>query len=448
VRLALRLVAVGIVVLASLLYAGGVQIGTRNDEIASYSIGETAVRLVERLDDLSALLGGYHVGEASGANRAVAQTIAGMLAGFDKDAIAGGLSADVPESQIQQLQGDWTAAGRRPADATLVRLTNETMRESYLRVGTIAIMRGSETDADAVLAEASLQAVPDAGAQFARITSMLLAVAPKGGSDQLPRAALGAMYADASSTVNVALEPRWFADLPPDVQVDADAARADAGAFLERFRFHIERGDALTRRAELLTSARVASGRLASLETALLPLIRQRLADAEQRARREIGLIVGLMAAIIAVVALLSFQVLRSQLRSRRTRTAFQHQATHDALTGLPNRRAFVQAASKAVAAWTPVNDRTSWILSIDLDNFKEVNDRYGHQAGDEFLVAAAQRLHGATPLGDLVARVGGDEFAVLVHHYDPDSTHALNVGEAICDAFKEPIRLEGVEHR
>ena len=120
----------------------------------------------------------------------------------------------------------------------------------------------------------------------------------------------------------------------------------------------------------------------------------------------------------------------------------------HDALTGLPNRRAFTQATAKAVAAWTPVNDRTSWILSIDLDYFKEVNDRYGHQAGDAFLVAASQRLFGATPMGDLVARVGGDEFAVLVHHYDPDSSHAQSVGEAICEAFADPIVVEGVEHR
>jgi diguanylate cyclase (GGDEF)-like protein len=434
--------------LASLLYAGGVQIATRNAEIASYSTGETAVRLVERLDDLSALLAGYHLGEASGNNRAVAQTIAGLLASFDADAVTSKLSDDLPEPQIERLHSDWAAAERRPADGTLVRLTNETMRESYLRVGTIAIMRASETDADAVLAEASLQAVPDANAQFARIMAMLSMPGPKRGSEELARAGLAAMYADARSAANVALEPRWFAAQPPDVRAQADASRSATGSFLELLHAHYVRGDILTHRAQLLASARIASGRLASLETALLPLIRQRLDDAQERARREIALIVGLMAAIIAVVALLSFQVLNSQLRSRRTRSAFQHQATHDALTGLPNRRAFVQAATKAVAAWTPVNDRTSWILSIDFDYFKEVNDRYGHQAGDEFLVAAAQRLHGATPLGNLVARVGGDEFAVLVHHYDPDSAHAVSVGEAICEAFVEPIRIQGVEHR
>jgi diguanylate cyclase (GGDEF)-like protein len=120
----------------------------------------------------------------------------------------------------------------------------------------------------------------------------------------------------------------------------------------------------------------------------------------------------------------------------------------HDALTGLPNRRAFAQATAKAVAAWTPINDRTSWILSIDFDYFKEVNDRYGHQAGDQFLVAAAQRLDAATPPGDLVARIGGDEFALLVHHYDPDSSHAQTVGQAICDAFAIPIVVDTVEHR
>ena len=84
------------------------------------------------------------------------------------------------------------------------------------------------------------------------------------------------------------------------------------------------------------------------------------------------------IAATIAIVAVLSVRVMRTQLRSRRARIAYAHQALHDALTGLPNRRAFTQAAAKAVASWTPVNDRTSWIISIDLDYFKEVNDRHG----------------------------------------------------------------------
>ena len=448
-KLPLRLIAVGVVVLASLLYAGAVQIGTRNAEIASYLLGQNAVRLVERLDDVSAALVAYHPSRRAAVDRDSARAIESALARVDLDAQTSGLNDGVSEPLIARLRRAWAAAETRPAGPTLVRSTSEAMRESYLRVGTIAVMRGSATNADGVLAEASLQALPVANAQFARLASMLAAADPAhGGNDRFSRAALAAIYADARTARDVALESQWFDGLPPVVRAQAEATRAATGTFLDLLRAHMTKGDAIRDRSLLLAPVTDAAAKLAALESTLLPLLDHRLADAEERARDEIALILGLLAAIIAVVALLSLQVVRSQLRSRRARAAFQHQALHDALTGLPNRRAFTQAAAKAVAAWTPVNDRTSWIISIDLDYFKEVNDRYGHQAGDEFLVAASQRLHGATPLGDLVARVGGDEFAVLVHHYDPDSAHALTVGEEICEAFNEPIRLEGIEHR
>ena len=448
-KLALRLIAVGIVVLASLLYAGAVQIGTRNAEIGSYLVGQSAVRLVERLDDVSAALVAYDAGGRAAVDRDSAESIEAALARVDQDAQTNGLNDGVSEPQIARLRRDWAAAETRAPDPTLVRTTNEAMRESYLRVGTIAVMRGSAANADGVLAEASLQALPVANAQFARLASILTAADPaRGGDDRFSRAALAAIYADARTARDVALEPQWFEGLPPAVRAQAEATRAATGAFLDLFRSHMATGDAIRNRSLLLAPVTDASAKLAALEATLLPLLDHRLIDASERARDEIALIAVLIAAIIAVVVLLSLQVVRTQLRSRRARAAFQHQATHDALTGLPNRRAFTQAAAKAVAAWTPVNDRTSWIISIDLDYFKEVNDRYGHQAGDEFLVAASQRLHDATPIGDLVARVGGDEFAVLVHHYDPDSAHALTVGEGICEAFKEPIRLQGVEHR
>ncbi len=447
-KLALRLIAVGIVVLASLLYAGAVQIGARNAEIASYSVGENAVRLVERLDDVSSELLDYHPSAKTGMDGDSAQNIAMSLRRVDQDARAGGLNEGVPEPQFAHLEHAWASAATRPADPGLVRLTNLAIGEAYMRVGTIAVMRGSAANADGVLAEASLQALPAANAQFARLANTFVAADPAhGGNDRFTRTALAAIYTDARSTSDIALEPRWFEGLPSEVRRQADATRASTNAFLELFRDHIARGDALRNRSLLLAPVTDASAKLAALEATLLPLLGHRLIEAEQRARNEVALIVGLLAAVIAIVALLSLQMLRSQLRSRRARAAFTHQATHDALTGLPNRRAFTQAAAQAVQAWTPVNDRTTWVLSIDLDYFKEVNDRYGHQAGDEFLVAASQRLRGATPAGDLVARVGGDEFAVLVHHYDPDSAHAVQVGEAICAAFSEPLRLEGVEH-
>ena len=333
-----------------------------------------------------------------------------------------------------------------------MRLTTETMRESYLRVGTIAVTRGSAANADGVLAEASLLALPVANAQFARLARLITVIDPRA----RPRSvrARGAHVGRIPSASRKQRRARRAAGSKLAAgRLHAQALRRARGhrrRFLDLLRLHLARGDAFKLNARHCSRPGAdAARKLARFQAALLPLLESRLEDAQRtRATRDRADRRRSSPPSSRSSTLLSLQVLRSQVRSRRARAAFQHQAMHDALTGLPNRRAFTQAAAAAVAAWTPVNDRTSWILSIDLDYFKEVNDRYGHQAGDAFLVAAAQRLLGATPAGDLVARVGGDEFAVLVHHYDPDSAHAQNVGEAICEAFADPIRVEGVEHR
>jgi diguanylate cyclase (GGDEF)-like protein len=185
-----------------------------------------------------------------------------------------------------------------------------------------------------------------------------------------------------------------------------------------------------------------------ALMVSILPLLDHRLNEARSLDVLEIVLTVAVVLAVMATVAFLTIQVMRSQARSSSSRAQLEYQALHDALTGLPNRRAFADAIADVVAGWTPVNDRTTWIFSIDLDYFKEVNDRYGHQTGDAFLIEAAKRLREATPPGDLVARVGGDEFAVLVHHHDPESDYPVEVAERICAAFDEPIAVEGVQHR
>lgn len=107
-----------------------------------------------------------------------------------------------------------------------------------------------------------------------------------------------------------------------------------------------------------------------------------------------------------------------------------QRLAHTDHLTGLPNRRHFVEQAVQAIAA--AVNgQRPLSLLMIDLDHFKALNDTLGHGAGDVVLQCVAQRLQTAVRDTDLVGRIGGEEFAVILR--DTDSATALAFGQSLC---------------
>src|SRR5919204_1916875 len=93
-------------------------------------------------------------------------------------------------------------------------------------------------------------------------------------------------------------------------------------------------------------------------------------------------------------------------------RRELHHIAFHDPLTSLPNRVAFQEKLDAAIAR-CPDKTCAVGVLFIDLDNFKLINDSFGHAAGDELLIAVAGRLQAATRAGDVVARQGGDEFLV-----------------------------------
>ncbi|HEX9338951.1 MAG TPA: EAL domain-containing protein, partial [Pseudonocardiaceae bacterium] len=100
----------------------------------------------------------------------------------------------------------------------------------------------------------------------------------------------------------------------------------------------------------------------------------------------------------------------------RRTAEALRHQATHDELTGLPNRFAVNELLGELLGGpdWTKVA-----VLFCDIDNFKRVNDSLGHDAGDELLVALARRLEGGLPAGCTVARLSGDEYVIICADID-----------------------------
>jgi diguanylate cyclase (GGDEF)-like protein len=118
------------------------------------------------------------------------------------------------------------------------------------------------------------------------------------------------------------------------------------------------------------------------------------------------------------------------------------HQALHDSLTGLPNRTLVLDRARQLLSQGKRQQGRMAGALFIDLDGFKQVNDSYGHAAGDQLLKIVADRLRGALRPEDTVGRLGGDEFVVLVS--STDSEVALEaLAQRLNAALREPIELQ-----
>jgi diguanylate cyclase (GGDEF)-like protein/PAS domain S-box-containing protein len=119
---------------------------------------------------------------------------------------------------------------------------------------------------------------------------------------------------------------------------------------------------------------------------------------------------------------------------------ALRRQALHDALTGLPNRTLLADRLGHAVAHAARRGSRTA-VLFIDIDDFKAVNDNFGHHGGDEALVEVARRLEASLRPSDTLARVGGDEFVAICEDVaSPQDATAL--AARVIDALVAPIRL------
>jgi diguanylate cyclase (GGDEF)-like protein len=122
----------------------------------------------------------------------------------------------------------------------------------------------------------------------------------------------------------------------------------------------------------------------------------------------------------------------------------FQTSALHDALTGLPNRVLLQQRLEHAAQRAQRSHGRAA-VLFADLDRFKWVNDTYGHQVGDELLVAVARRLTGVVRPGDTLARVSGDEFVILCEDLSHNDD-VLRLASRVDEAFADPFTLRGAE--
>ena len=119
-----------------------------------------------------------------------------------------------------------------------------------------------------------------------------------------------------------------------------------------------------------------------------------------------------------------------------------QYQALHDQVTGLANRTLFMDRIEHAFSLTLRQPQQRLAVLFIDLDDFKIINDKFGHQAGDKILKQSARRMQTQLRDSDTLARVGGDEFAILLESLDSTSK-AIDIANRILQSMQEPIKID-----
>lgn len=143
---------------------------------------------------------------------------------------------------------------------------------------------------------------------------------------------------------------------------------------------------------------------------------------------------------VLGWVVVLSRRLSRQTALIRRSEEQFRHMAQHDALTGLPTRLLLRDRLDMAIEKARRSGTGLA-LLMLDLDNFKDINDLFGHHAGDEALKISARRVTGTVRASDTVARISGDEFVVLITELN-EATEAELVAAKVVAALSAPFRV------
>lgn len=184
------------------------------------------------------------------------------------------------------------------------------------------------------------------------------------------------------------------------------------------------------------------------------------LADLARTHARTRQLILLIAASAILLTLLIAFYITRriqhdrqalleeidARIRVETLQERLWHLAHHDPLSGLPNRNLFQDHLRQALER-ARRSGRLAALMLCDLNDFKQINDRHGHGAGDAVIVATAGRLCSAVRGCDLVARLAGDEFTVLLEDLDREQD-ALDIARKILARVSEPIHVDGMEMR
>jgi diguanylate cyclase (GGDEF)-like protein len=144
---------------------------------------------------------------------------------------------------------------------------------------------------------------------------------------------------------------------------------------------------------------------------------------------------------VIVTVGVATRQMVRAIRRSDELAKRLEDESTHDGLTGLPNRRMLDHWLEKTLEQAVRKNCKVAFLF-IDLDGFKRVNDGLGHEIGDRVLAEASKRFAGAVRSADLLARFGGDEFAVVVPEVSSDA-HLAALARRLIEVLRQPLLPE-----